>query len=193
MPTLQESLAAFITALIALVQGTCDPALPPLAASRPAMGATNVARTTWVELDFTAPIPAVVAFRLSCDGGVTFRNVTMHHVTPEKVVLNPKGALPAGQNCTVGWRTPSGPAAIGFTTAAAGAPVNVVHDRTNLGRTSPLPDDYFLVSDPSTVTGQRLDFPIPARENDVVRVFRAVVAEANLLDGWSPIAHMVVE
>ena len=55
--TLQESLAAFMTALIALFQATCNPQLPPLAASRPAMGAVDVARTTWIELDFTAPIP----------------------------------------------------------------------------------------------------------------------------------------
>jgi methionine-rich copper-binding protein CopC len=193
MSSLAASLAAFLAALALLVQTTCNPALPPLAASRPAANATNVARTTWIELDFTAPIPNYVAFRLSCDAGQTFRAVTMHHVTPEKVVLNPKLDLPAGQNCLVGWRTESGPAAIGFTTAAAGPVVRVVVDRTDPGRTSPIPDDYFLTPDATKVTGQRLNFPIPARTNDVVRVFTALLTEGNQLDGWSPIAHMVVE
>jgi hypothetical protein len=68
-----------------------------------------------------------------------------------------------------------------------------VHDRIDLGRTSPIPDDYFLVPDASKVTGQRLSFPVPVRTNDVRQVFTAVTAEANLLDGWSPLAHMVVE
>jgi hypothetical protein len=193
MPSLQESLAAFIAALVALFQATCDPALPPLAASRPAAGAADVARTAWIELDFSAPVPAFVPFRLSCDGGATFRPLTMHHVTPENVVLNPEGQLPAGATCSVGWRTAGGPAALAFATAPAGAAVRVVHDRTNLALTGPIPDDFYLTSDPSTVTGNRLNYPIPARNAEVQSVFAAVLAEANQIDGWSPVAHAMVE
>jgi hypothetical protein len=193
MPSLQESLTAFIAALIALFQTTCDPLLPPLATSRPAANATNVARTTWIELDFTAPVPDFVPFRLSCDGGATFRPLTMHHVTPEKIVLNPAGELPAGQNCNVGWKTTSGPAALAFATAPAGAAVRVLHDRTDATRTSPIPDDFYLTSDPTTVTGNRLNYPVPNRTADVVNVFNALLAEANQIDGWSPVAHFVVE
>jgi hypothetical protein len=194
MPSLQESFAAFIAALVVLFQSTCDPALPPLVASRPANDAVNVARTTWIELDFTAAIPQGVVFRVSCDGGETFRKVTKHHLTPEKVVLNPQGELPAGANCSVGWRTAGGPTGVAFATAAAGAAVRVMQDRNDPARLSPIPDDYFLTSGPTTVTGNRLNVPLPTgRPNGVRNMLRALLAEANTLDGWSPVAHMVVE
>ncbi len=80
--------------------------------------------------------------------------------------------------------------------ALAGCPPSgpfVHYDRRNLRATTPFPDDYWLTPDASQPTGVRLKIPIPDATADIQGIFRAVLSDTNKLDGFSPIAHFVIE
>jgi len=178
---------------------TCHTLAPPLLASVPADGAAGVARSAWIDLRFDGTVPKrLPVFELRCFSEAENHPLTAHRIAPDRVVVNPAGELPAGDDCQLVWRERVGEDDYGFetlsfATAAAGSPVAVVQDRTDPGRTAPYPDDYFLAEDPGTETGLRHAFPVPDREEDVIQVYEALLAEANQLDGFSPIAHFVVE
>ncbi|HVM96896.1 MAG TPA: hypothetical protein VMT89_10930, partial [Candidatus Acidoferrales bacterium] len=69
----------------------------------------------------------------------------------------------------------------------------VVYDRVDKRPTTPFPDDYWLVSDDTKPTAVRVNVPVPTATSDVQGIFRALLSETNKLDGFSPIAHFVVE
>lgn len=69
----------------------------------------------------------------------------------------------------------------------------VYYDRDDPRRTNPFPDDFWVVEDASQRTGVRLDIAAPAATADVNGIFRILLREVNRLDGFSPIAHFVVE
>lgn len=82
----------------------------------------------------------------------------------------------------------------GVRAALQGCPQAVVYyDRDDLRRTNPFPDDFWLVEDPSQRTGVRLNVVPPSSPSDVAGLLRLLLRETNRLDGFSPIAHFVIE
>lgn len=69
----------------------------------------------------------------------------------------------------------------------------VYYDRNDLRRTNPFPDDFWLVDDPEQRTGVRLNLAAPSNPSDVSGILRLLLRETNRLDGFSPIAHFVIE
>lgn len=70
--------------------------------------------------------------------------------------------------------------------------VPIPYDRDDNTRLDPFPDDYFLVSDPTTHTGQRIDMPAPAADAAVQTLMQAGIALTRGLDGMSPLAPVIV-
>jgi hypothetical protein len=56
----------------------------------------------------------------------------------------------------------------------------------------PFPDDFWLVDDASTPTGHRVNLSVPQRDVDVIFLFLALMAETEMLDGFSPVGGIVV-
>jgi hypothetical protein len=69
----------------------------------------------------------------------------------------------------------------------------VIYDRVDRRPSTPFPDDFWLVPDDTKPTGVRVNVPVPVATADVQGIFRALLRETNKLDGFSPIAHLVVE
>lgn len=187
-----------VLSLLLLGIDSCQPLAPALLASVPADGAAGVSRATWIELRFASPISAVLPeFTLSCASEPADHPVDAHWVDYHRAVVNPRGELPAGDACELVWleKGASGStlARVAFGTAPAGAPVQVRQDRTDPRATSPYPDDFFLVEDAATETGLRHAYPVPDGPTDLETIYTALLAEANQIDGFSPIGHMVVE
>jgi hypothetical protein len=187
--TIDELIAAVNTAL----QGCPAGGTPALLSSEPAAEAPNVPRTAWLRLTFAAAVDAAAlrGFGLACDG--VAQGVDVAAIAAEALVANPVGELPAAAHCTLSWLGPGGIASIAFSTAAAGAPATVFYDRTISRQTVPFPDDLWLTADASTPNGYRLALPIPGGPLDVQGIFKAFLTETNKLDGFSPIAHFVIE
>jgi len=186
--------------LLPFVAASCDelpgPPAPPLVASQPAEGAVDVPTTAWLHLEFGARVPSdyrTLVFDLACEGDPAPRGVDTVQLSLDALALSPKEPLPADRACTLRFATESGPEAIGFRTAAAGAPLRVLHDRSDPDRVGPYPDDVRLVADPTTRTGWRHDVPLPTPSQNHTAVFGALLAEANRLDGFSPVGPMIVE
>lgn len=84
---------------------------------------------------------------------------------------------------------------LGLNFALSGCPVvlpSVVYDRTSTRFLHPYPDDFYLVADATKPNGTRLAIPIPSGPG-VQGIFRVLTRDMRLLDGFSPIAHLVVE
>lgn len=169
------------------------PTLPALVASDPIEGASGVASTAWPRLDFAGEVPlrSLGTIELACGGAPV--EVAAYRITPTTVALNPTVDLPAASACEIGWPGPSGPVVLHFQSAGAGSAAEVHYDRTDRAATAPFPDDYWLVPDPTTPTGQRVAVEVPEREDDVVNLFTALTADSALLDGFSPLALIAVE
>jgi len=69
----------------------------------------------------------------------------------------------------------------------------VRYDRRDPGRTTPFPDDFWLVPDASTATGLRAEIAVPAREPDVQAIFQSLVNGTVGCDGFSPIGGIAIE
>ena len=184
---------ALILAVNAALYGCPVSSTPPLLSSDPPDGATQVPRTAWIRLTFSDHVEsgALRGFDLLC--GDAAHDVAVSRVTAAVLVANPAGELPADAECVLGWSGPNGRATVRFSTAAMGAPATVFYDRTDARRTNPFPDDMWLTPDTTEPNGFRLAVPVPAGPADVQGIFKALLPEANRLDGFSPIAHFVVE
>jgi hypothetical protein len=110
-----------------------------------------------------------------------------------RVLIDPRGPLPADDACVLAWSSLRGPASLRFRTAASGAPFRVLHDRTSADSVAPYPDDVHLVQDRATRTGVRHQVPLPSATPSHATVFGSLLAEANRLDGFSPIGPLVIE
>lgn len=165
------------------------PPVPPLLSSNPAGGAADVPRTAWIRLDFDGALhPSYLGiFELACGGAVW--PFTVHPITGSSLVLNPVEDLPDKASCSVRWDGN----VIDFTTAAPGTPVEVFYDRRDRSRVPPFPDDFWLDDDAATATGKRVNVPIPDSFEDVERIYSTLLEETNRLDGFSPIAHIVLD
>jgi len=167
--------------------------LPAWVSSAPREGATDVPRTAWLRLDFAAePVrEALAGIALDCGAGTP--SIGVEVLGDGVVLVNPNGELPAEARCTVAWMGPSGPEALGFDVAAAGAEAVVPYDRDDGSQLAPFPDDVFLAPDSATPTGQRLAIPTPDRPGNVVALFEPLVGVLpESLDGWSALAPIVL-
>ncbi len=189
--TVDEIVVAVAAALVGCPM--VQTAAPELVAADPADGAVGVARNGAIVLTFAASLDDgnLPDFRLSCDAGAIPLGRDL--VEPERLHLEPAGLLPAGQSCLLLWQGPGGGEALGFTTDPLVGETEVVYDRV-VGRSlHPFPDDLFLVSDPSLPNGVRVAIPIPSAPGDVQGIFRVLTTGTRSLDGFSPIAHFVIE
>ncbi len=168
------------------------PAIPDLVASDPVQGET-VPPSAWLHLRpaRAADVRSLASMDLACDGrSVDFDAEVLDDGS---ILVNPAPALPAGAACAMIWRSSRGISGLGFSTSAAQPDAFVVHDRRQSGSLAPFPDDHFLESDSGTLSGERVAVPLPSREGLVPALFDALLHEANQLDGWSPLAPIVVE
>ena len=167
--------------------------LPSLVSSDPVADATDVPRSAWIHLAFDSTIdPAALrGFALTCDD--TDHAVEVSLLAANVLIVNPSGQMPAAAACTLAWRDAQGAVTLPFSTAAAGAAATVRYDRTDTRAVAPFPDDFWLTTDASTRTGARLKFVLPDAARDVQNLYRAGLTETNKLDGFSPLAHYVIE
>lgn len=79
--------------------------------------------------------------------------------------------------------------------ASAAAGARVVYERRSGAALTPFPDDFFLAEDAATATGHRVALPNPFGERTglAADLFAALIHDAAGLDGWSPLAPLVVE
>ncbi len=166
--------------------------LPALVASLPAAHDENVPVTAWIVLRFAeAPLATVEDFTLVCSGRVV--DATLSPLPGDRVVVNPRGTLPAAAPCVLGWRGMEGPRALAFTTAAPAEPAIIPFDRDDESQVLPFPDDVFTVDDPRDVTGRRVVLAPPAGRNGRVRAaMQAVIHAAGDPDGFSPLGPWIV-
>lgn len=171
---------------------------PALVSSDPADAATDVPRTAWMRLEFAGDLAESTreTFSLHCGSGSaawTPQAFGLHALPAGVVVVNPSGDLPSDARCGLSWQGAAGLETILFATAPSGAPAEVRYDRRQTRPVVPYPDDFYLVDDPSKPTGVRLAVPTPTGPSDVQFLFDTLRAETNQLDGFSPIAHIVIE
>lgn len=180
-----------IATLRALANGCFGP--PSLRASEPEHNAGDFPRTGWLLLDVAdgTALDDIGGFALGCAGEE--RALVVTALQSRRIVVNPMGELPADSECALVLEGPDGAERLAFRTAGEGEPVVALYDREDPGLTSPYPDDILLVPDPETRTGLRHAMSAPVAGVDVEFVFNALLNEANELDGFSPIAHMVIE
>ncbi|MGH0037141.1 MAG: dockerin type I repeat-containing protein [Myxococcota bacterium] len=181
--------------LAAVVERFQELSAPELVESDPLPLAIGVPSSTWLRLDFADALGAVErsGFALECDGAeVAFSAHLLDEDTT--LVLNPRPALPPGAECALRWLGPEGSETLAFQVAAdaADAP-RVVYDRDDASLLAPVPDDFYLAPDAATLTGWRLDVPAPDRPNDVRGLLQNIIDDIGPVDGWSPLAPLVVE
>jgi hypothetical protein len=186
-----------LLALPAFIAAGCAPE-PPMAptpgllVATPDFGAEQVPPTTWIVLEFADAVSdaARTGFRLACDG--IPHQIAVESLNPSRLLVNPIGELPEASNCALSWLGPSGSEILTFATAdVAGTPAVLLYDRDSEGRTNPFPDDFWLVEDPAT--GKRLEIELPGFPPAEAELFESLLHDTRDLDGFSPIAHLVLE
>jgi hypothetical protein len=168
------------------------PPIPELVGTDPAPGG-SVSSSAWLRLrpHRAADADALAGLGLACDGRSVDFDADI--LDDESILVNPAPALPVGAECALAWRGPEGITSLRFSTTAPGSDARVIHDRRQTGSLAPFPDDHFLDFDAQTATGARVSVPLPVRGGMVPALFDALLHEANGLDGWSPLAPIVVE
>ncbi|MBW2387610.1 MAG: hypothetical protein JRG89_04165 [Deltaproteobacteria bacterium] len=176
-----------VTVIIPTLDG---PGTASLVSSWPMQGTRNLARSEWVQLEFSAPPSAemVDAFGLRCaNRSVEFE---VHRDRQSFILLNPKGQLPAGARCRFTWSELGMKRQFVFFTAVAGSPVWVEYDREIAGLSSPFPDDFFARREEASVTGLRIELPKLEDPTSLDRFAELLASEVDGLDGWSPVGHI---
>ena len=168
------------------------PLLPALVSASPSAGET-VPRTVWPVLEFSsARTDGNPAVGMACAGvRVDF---TVYGLDAETLVVQPAVDLPAGVDCELGVLTTSGSETIAFQTGAAGAPFEVVFDRTDPSSPLPFPDDFHLAPEAANPTGWRLDVTLPDATDVAELLLQNLASRAEAeSDGWSPVGPLTVE
>jgi hypothetical protein len=165
------------------------PPLPELAEAPPTDG---IPRTAWLVLRFASAVDpkSLGGFHLDC--GSDTPKIDADLADEVTVVVNPRSELPPGAACTLVWSGPSGREQVEAGVAGAGAPAIVAYDRADTTSLEPFPDDFWLVDDPATPTGRRVALPLPDRPSDVQTLIGALMEPSKSLDGFSPLAPIVV-
>lgn len=173
----------------------CPPAPPaaPALLSHDLPTGSPVQRTAWIGLQFSEPIDAeaLAGFELRCAG--LRHAVRVYANGANGAVANPGGELAADADCQLLWTGPEGPAELMFITATAGETATVRYDRDDRRQTHPFPDDFWLVADASKPNGVRTAIPVPMATSDVQGIYRVLLRDTAPLDGFSPIAHFLIE
>jgi hypothetical protein len=181
--------------LAAVIERFDQQSAPALVDSDPLPLATGVPASAWLRLDFADALGSVSrsGFDLQCDGTpVDFSAHLLDEATT--LVLNPQPALPPGGACGLTWLGPEGLEALEFQVAAVtGAAPVPVYDRDDASALPPVPDDFYLVPDATTLTGWRIDLPAPDRPADVRGLLQNIIDDVGVVDGWSPLAPLVIE
>lgn len=154
-----------------------------------------VVTTAWLRLTFAAPVsePALQTLALDCDG--VSQAATLHRLGTDgrSIIVNPADALPYDARCSLEWRGPNGPESLPFMTHAEVPREEVSYDLTDATRSVPFPDDAYLVPDETTLTGGRVDVPIPDRPRGLQRVLASLKFAIGASDGFSPLSPIVLE
>ena len=175
----------------------CDPSplLPLLATTFPAEGQTIV-RTAWLRAEFTEAFEPASKnrVRVFCNGVQVPRRSRV--LDARTLVVQPIDPLPASASCLLRANTTVGMQSVSFQTRAAGPAFRTVHDRRDVDRPLPFPDDVFLTPDASQVTGWRPEFtdrlPLPGgTAQGYIHNMAGFVASTS--DGWSPVTMITVQ
>ncbi|MHC4931920.1 MAG: Ig-like domain-containing domain [Planctomycetota bacterium] len=168
-----------------------DASLPPsLASSDPPPGAAAVPRTSWVRLTLLGPLKDPEEIHLRCDGALVEVDATV--LDTRTAVLNPRGELPPGGFCRVRYVGNHGPEEFFFRVAAGQGSETVLYDRMDLAFLNTFPDDYWLIDDPTTPSGKRIQVRVGRIPDPQQRANgRAVAAAIQDRDGFSPIQDLV--
>ncbi len=163
--------------------------------STPADGAISVPVGIWPEIEFESEAAAAAATdpTLRCNaqnyGPKTFRE------TPRRLVVQPSVRLPDGTTCELAWMLDGTRQSFAFETwsgdGSEGAAVRVIYRKLDPDEIAPIPDDFWTRRDASSPTGLRLDLPVAVRR-DVREVISGLRTELAQLDGWSPVAPIVL-
>lgn len=165
--------------------------------SIPGDGERDVALGRWLMLRFPDRIRLsnVDGIRLDCEG--VRHPVDVFRASGGRVVLRPERPLPPAADCAIRWRVGDRSGSIAFGSRAPEPhepPVpdlHVIYERRNPEELAPVPDDFWTRSDPTTATGRRLELP-RGGEGDLARMIDGLRPELEGLDGWSPIAPIVL-
>lgn len=171
------------------LRGCPVPHVPALLDSVPADGAGDVARSEWIRLHFASPLDrGAGTLGLRCSGGAPPTHIDL--IAADTILLSPVGDLAPGATCAV---TGLADARVRFAVAAGTAAATVFYDRADPRRTTPFPDDALSIDDTASPTGLRVQLPVPQGPDDLELIFNGLLPRTNMLDGFSPIAHFVVE
>ncbi len=132
---------------------------------------------------------ALTSLKLQCGAGTPKIDADL---LGKRVVVNPRAELPAGSQCRLSWRGPEGNQSLEFGIAEAGAPAIIAYDREDKSLVAPWPDDVFLEDDADAVTGHRFVVPAIDQPSDVKAIATAILTGMEGLDGFSPLAPLVV-
>ncbi|MFK7896440.1 MAG: hypothetical protein AB8G23_11425 [Myxococcota bacterium] len=164
--------------------------------SWPADGAVGVPVGIWPELEFENAAAAADASdpTLRCDaqsyGPKTFR------LRPKRLIIQPSLRLPESKRCELTWNQAGQPYSFAFTTgsslAVTGGAARVRYRKGDPDEIAPIPDDFWTRRDPTSPTGRRLDLPVAVR-GDIRKVISGLAPELARLDGWSPVAPIVLQ
>lgn len=164
----------------------------------PAEGATSVPVGIWPEIEFDRQEVADAATdpALRCDGQSygpkIFRGL------PRRLIVQPSLRLPEGQTCEVTWEQGGKQHSFSFETwsledrGLQESATRVIYRKLDPDEIAPIPDDFWTRRDESSPTGLRLDLPVAVRR-DVREVLLGLQPELASLDGWSPVAPIVLE
>lgn len=114
-----------------------------------------------------------------------------------RIALRPETRLPPAASCTIRWHVDDRRESLAFVTRGASGPepsssrLQVLYRRHSPEELAPIPDDFWTVADPTTRTGRRLALPF-AGSGDLGRMVDGLRSELDGLDGWSPIAPIVL-
>jgi len=165
--------------------------------ARPVDGARDVPIGIWPVLGFSPHMPPerVSGVRLAClDETLPVRPFP---IGEGRIALRPETRLPAAAACTIRWRVDGRRGSLAFVTRDARGPepapsrLQVLYRRHSPEGLAPVPDDFWTVADPETRTGRRLALPF-AGGGDLGRMIDGLRSELEGLDGWSPIAPIVL-
>jgi hypothetical protein len=164
-----------------------------LKASSPPDAASHVPCTAWLRLEFAGitSTDTTKALALDCDSQP--RPVDAAWISPSVLAVNPAGQLPAGAHCTLRWSSSEPAARLLFDTATSCTSSVIPYDRNAGDSLPPFPDDYFLVSDPATTTGKRVQIDVPKVDPALAVLLTSLIAPSRGLDGMSPLGPIVVE
>ncbi|MEO0436210.1 MAG: hypothetical protein AAF098_04820 [Pseudomonadota bacterium] len=159
------------------------PSPEPPASSPADPDETNVPVFGWITVPPTEGSETEAAsVTLSCAGDPVLGEAFL---VDEALIFNPSVDLPAESICEL--LSSSGERLWTVETAGLGTANSILYDRDTSDSLAPLPDDLFLRSDSSTITGVSPQIPSPRFENEFAQsVVDNLLAQVSEGSGWSP-------